>query len=197
MSGRRESDHQLVERCLAGEDAAWEELVRKYAAFVFSIARGYRLSASDADDVLQAVWSIAFKNLHTLRDHERLAMWLATTTHRECWRIGRRSKSFASEDIARHFDDVSSPPEDQSARWEQQHLVRVALEELGGRCQRLLTALFLAGDRPRYERIAEELDMPISSIGPTRSRCFRKLERLTHLKHLFHDVNIKNICVAK
>ena len=38
--------------------------------------------------------------------------------------------------------------------------------------------LFLEQGAPDYETIAEQLDMKVGSIGPTRARCFRKLEAI-------------------
>jgi RNA polymerase sigma factor (sigma-70 family) len=168
----------LIEACRAGQHEAWDELVDRYGRLIYSIPHRYRMSPADADDVFQNVFTILLRRLDTLRDETKLSSWLITTTHRECWRIGRRAASFPPEDITRFFDDLTAPPEDETIRWEQQHLVRQALEELGGRCQRLLTALFLAGEKPRYDRVAEELGMRVSSIGPTRSRCFRKLGKI-------------------
>jgi len=54
--------------------------------------------------------------------------------------------------------------------------MRRALSTLAQRDQALLT-LLVAEPRRSYEQIAEELDMPIGSIGPTRARCLERLRR--------------------
>jgi len=46
----------LVRRAGAGDAAAWDELVERYAPLVWSICRRYRLDRPDADDVGQGVW---------------------------------------------------------------------------------------------------------------------------------------------
>ena len=56
--------------------------------------------------------------------------------------------------------------------------MRQALRRLDDGCRELLTALFLDPAGPSYEAIAARLGMPVGSIGPTRARCFRKLEAL-------------------
>lgn len=129
---------------------------------------------SDADDVFQSVFLIMYQKLATLKDHQRLSAWLITTTHRECWRIGRDKKR--ALDLEQDFADVSHPGEERVEQWERQHLVRQALHELGGVCKELLSALFLSRAEEDYEKIAERLDMKVGSIGPTRARCFKKLE---------------------
>lgn len=56
--------------------------------------------------------------------------------------------------------------------------VRDALALLDERCRALVTALFLEETAPSYHEIADRLSMRIGSIGPTRARCFKKLEAL-------------------
>ena len=63
------SDAELVRRCRAGDAASWNELVERYARYVYAIAvRGFRLSEEDAEDVFQDVFTRAFLRLETLRD---------------------------------------------------------------------------------------------------------------------------------
>jgi DNA-directed RNA polymerase specialized sigma24 family protein len=52
-----------------------------------------------------------------------------------------------------------------------------AVETLNERCQRLLRVVAFE-DRPDYARLAQDLSMPIGSIGPTRNRCLAKLRAL-------------------
>lgn len=170
------TDAQLVQACLTGNQSAWDELVERYARLVYSIPRRYRLEPADADDVFQAVFLQLFRQLAALREHDRLSSWLITTAHRESWRIGRRSQH--GVDLDSIISDVGSPDPEAAVTWERQHLVRQGLAELGGRCERLLTALFLDPDHPDYERIALQLRIPVGSIGPTRARCFEKLEKI-------------------
>ena len=53
----------------------------------------------------------------------------------------------------------------------------IAVGTLNERCQRLLRIVAFE-ERPDYARIAEDLAMPIGSIGPTRQRCLAKLRAL-------------------
>lgn len=169
-------DAKLIQRCRSGDQNAWGEMVDRYGRLVYSIPRRYGLSESDSDDVFAAVWAAVFRTLGQLRDESRLSSWLITMAHRETWRVSRRKPRNAEFD--EQFADLSSPSEDQVDTWEQQHLVRRGLDELGGRCKDLLTALFLEPSGPDYGAIASRLDMPVGSIGPTRARCFKKLEKI-------------------
>jgi RNA polymerase sigma factor (sigma-70 family) len=150
--------------------------VDRYGRLVYSIPRRYGLSEADASDVMQTVFVTAFRKLETLKDHERLSAWLITTAHRESWRVGKRSSRDSQLDES--ITDLGSPDDEQLGAWERQHVVRQALEQLGGRCQELLSALFLEPAEASYDEIARRLDMKIGSIGPTRARCFKKLEAI-------------------
>ena len=67
------SDSELVARCRAGEAAAWDALVDRYARYVHAIVtRVYRLPPDDAEDVFQEVFARVFERLDTLRDANAL-----------------------------------------------------------------------------------------------------------------------------
>ncbi len=172
------SDPQLIKACQRGDQAAWNDLVDHYGRLVYSIPRRYGFSDADADEVFAGVWATVFRKLDDLRDDTRLSSWLITTTHRECWRIGKKRGTYKQLDAT--IADVSEPAADQAETWERQHQVRRALRALGGRCEELLTALFLerGGAEASYDSIAERLGMPVGSIGPTRARCFKKLQAI-------------------
>ena len=170
------SDPELIKACQRGEQAAWNQLVDQYGRLVYSIPRRYGLSEADADDVFAGVWASVYRKLETLRDDTRLSAWLITTAHRESWRVGKKRGIYQQLDGM--IPDVSEPSSEQMETWERQHLVRQALKQLGGRCEELLTAMFLEPAEPNYQAIAQRLSMPIGSIGPTRTRCFRKMQAI-------------------
>lgn len=170
------SDHELIQACLSGNEEAWKELVQRYGRLVYSIALREGLSATDADDVFQNVFVIAFKHLRSLRDHKLLAAWLIRITHRECLRLRKRDKG-ASE-ISDDLPDSDALPDDKVATWEFQHYVHVALAQMEAPCRKLMMALFLDPQKPSYQDVAKSLGIPIGSIGPTRARCFKKLEAI-------------------
>jgi len=167
---------ECIAACLRGDQRAWDEVIDRYGRLVYSIARRYGLDDSDSDDVFQSVFLILYRRLETLEDTTRLSAWLITTTHRECWRVGKRSGGHPSLD--EQIADVNAPSETQITEWEQQHLVRLGLLELGGQCEELLRALFVERGSGDYDTIAERLGMKVGSIGPTRARCFAKLKRI-------------------
>jgi RNA polymerase sigma factor (sigma-70 family) len=166
---------ELIERCRAGDQRAWATLIDRYAGLVYAIARAHRLPEDACDDVAQVVFANLARSLDGLREAQALAAWVSTTTRRECWRLGRaraRQRQVAQVLAQQGAGLEAEPPA--TVHLEDAHRVRLALEELGGRCQALLQALFGAGTAD-YQRLAEQLGMPVGSIGPTRQRCLAKL----------------------
>ena len=74
-------------------------------------------------------------------------------------------------------DDKADPLDAALLREEQERAIRMAAERLSPRCQRLLGLLMGDDDLP-YKEIAEQLSMPIGSIGPTRGRCLEHLRQI-------------------
>ncbi len=169
------TDADLVKACISGNQAAWNGMVERYGRLVYSIPRREGMGEADAEDVYQQVFAAMHRKLDSLRDASRLSAWLITTTLRECRRMRRRLTR--CEPLGDYASGEGPPPEE-IATLERQQLVRQALRRLGGSGERLLTALFSAQGRPDYPQIARDLGIPTGSIGPTRARCFRKLEKI-------------------
>jgi RNA polymerase sigma factor (sigma-70 family) len=181
------SDRELVEACLSDNSAAWEALIRRYERLIYSVPIRLGMSPEEAVDIFQSVCFILFKKLATLRDHERLYSWLITTTTRECWRAGAQKRRDSERIQSNGQNGQVSSGETLSAEQiayerrlaeEQHEVVRRAMTQLPERCRELLTMLYFLGDEPTYEDVSRSLNIPISSIGPTRGRCLAKLRRI-------------------
>ena len=134
------------------------------------------LSEPDAQDVFQNVFATLLRHLANLRDQNRISAWLITTARRESWRVGRATGRYAELDET--IADSAPAPFDNVVRWEREQSVRQAIRRLDARCRELLGVLFLEPATPDYEGVAERLGMPVGSIGPTRARCFKKLDAI-------------------
>ena len=134
-----------------------------------AIARRCRLSDADVAEVCQTTWLRLVENLDRIEQPERLGAWLATTSRRESLRIATRTRhGFGDATRCTSWPTTrpirSMPP---CLRDEQARAIRMAAERLSPRCQRLLGVL-MGDDELPYKTIAEQLSMPIGSIGPTR-----------------------------
>ena len=68
---------------------------------------------------------------------------------------------------------------------ELQFLMNEALQELNGRCEVLLRAIYFEPGEPDYRTLADRFGVSPNSIGPTRARCFEKLEGLLAKRGFF------------
>jgi RNA polymerase sigma factor (sigma-70 family) len=175
---------EIVAQARAGMNAAWETLIQRFGGLVAAIARRCRLSDADVAEVCQTTWLRLVENLDRIEQPERLSAWLATTSRRESIRIAtRRAMVSVTDSVYLVPDDDADPLDAALLREEQVRAIRMAAERLSPRCQRLLGLLMGDDDLP-YKAIAEQLSMPIGSIGPTRGRC------LDHLSLILAEVQL-------
>jgi RNA polymerase sigma factor (sigma-70 family) len=169
---------QLLHRAGNGDQKAWDELVDRYSRLVWSVARSFGLDDATAADVSQTVWLRLIEHSDRIRDPERLAGWLGTTTRREALRVIRgRRRQQPSEFVDNVADRVTPQPDELLIEDETTRTVFGAFGELSERCRQLLR-LLCAEPRLDYATVAELVGRPIGSLGPTRARCLDQLRRL-------------------
>ncbi len=164
------------DRWLSGDSAALDELVATMTPVLWQVARSYRLSQEQAEDVVQNTWLSFVRKHSSILDTAAVGAWLTLTTRREAWRVAKRS----ARDVPVEDDALESRvPTQRSAEsvvveGDRNSRIWAAVEGLPERCRRLLRVVAF-DHRPDYAGLAEELEMPIGSIGPTRGRCLGKL----------------------
>jgi RNA polymerase sigma factor (sigma-70 family) len=160
----------------AGDQAAWDALVERFSSLLWGVARGHRLDTATAADVVQTTWLKLVENLDRIREPAALPGWLSTTARRECLRVLRiddRVQPVDTDDLVTVVAEVD-PVDTGLLTNERDRWLWAAFERLGDRCRQLLRVL-MADPPPAYDAVAEALQMPIGSIGPTRGRCLNKL----------------------
>jgi RNA polymerase sigma factor (sigma-70 family) len=162
------TDEQLVERCLAGDQEAWNELVERYSRYVYAICtQGFRLQGPDAEDAFQDVFLRVYDRLGSLRDPAALRFWLAQLTRRVCLdslAAGKREEP----------SDVQPPGVDSTLEeLDEAFAVREALAELPEECQEVLDRFFCRDES--YRMIGEAMSIPAGTIASRISRCLGRL----------------------
>ena len=171
----------LVTRARHGDKQAWDAIVERYAPLIWSICRQYRLDDADAQDVGQMVWLHLVDHLDDLRDPAALPGWLATTTRRQCFRLRQASSRFKQVtgplvDADNMADTGAVEAEHELLLAERHAALREAMADLPPGYRELM-ALLTAEPPVSYAEISAKLDIPIGSIGPSRSRCLARLRR--------------------
>lgn len=172
----RELDARLVHGARDGDRASWDHLVARHSPTLWAVARGFRLDAAAAADVVQTSWLRLVEHLGSVREPERVGSWLTTTARRECLAVLRQTGRTLPTDGAEldTVDPVAEPLDAGLLRTERDAQLWAAFATMPDRCRRLLRVL-AADPPPSYEQVAAAFDMPVGSIGPTRGRCLRRL----------------------
>ena len=166
-------DRDLIRRCIEGDQEAWKQLVRRYERLIYSIALRICRDSETAADVLQQVCLELYQRLDEVRNTATLPSWIATVTRRKScdyWRSCQPAEPL--------LDDGSADSEDIFANIERQHTLERAMASLPERNRRLMQMLYMSDRDYSYQEIAQQLGMPVASIGPTRIRSLKKLRKL-------------------
>jgi len=178
-----DADGQIVERCLSGQDAAWEELVKLHTRRVYSICYRFTNSDSEAQDLTQDVFLRVFKNLKSFRSGEGLfVVWLTRLTRNLLIDHYRRTRM---ERATESIDDQGPALEETTAmmaRTEGMLAGREASEVLQAALQKLSpdlreTVILRDLEELEYREIAQVLNVPEGTVKSRLNRGRAELAR--------------------
>jgi RNA polymerase sigma factor (sigma-70 family) len=175
------SPAELVLAAGAGDARAWDELVRRFTGLLWSICRDHRLEPADAADVVQLTWLRLLERLDSLNDPARVGGWLATTCRHECLAVIRKARrTTPSSETVELRAEPDSPADADALRSDRDATLWEAFARLSDRCRTVLRALIADAEDgpPSYALVAQRLQMPVGSLGPTRARCLDRLREL-------------------
>ena len=182
---------QLIRRCLAGDAAAWEELVEQYHRRIYNICFRFAGSAADAQDLTQEVFVKMYRTLNTY-DAGRGAFvtWVTAMTRNLLVDHFRRTKQ---ERLTDSLDGTPSERDDAmplseqihdsrptpDARAETQQLGEAVHRALGRLSPDLREAVILRDLQDMdYKEIATVLKVPEGTVKSRINRGRAELARL-------------------
>jgi len=168
-----------LERARNGDRSGLDDVVRDLTPLLWQVARAQGLGSEEAADVVQTTWLELLRHLHDIRSSEAVTGWLVTATRREAWRVRDRLRRQAPDGTA-ILDSVVDPdpkPDERLLFEDRDRVLWRHFQRLSQRC-RVLLRIVAHVDRPDYSAVAEALEMPRGSIGPTRGRCLAKLREM-------------------
>jgi RNA polymerase sigma-70 factor, ECF subfamily len=71
------SDRKIIDRILVGDKHHFELLVRRYNRRMFRLVRSIIKDATEAEDVIQETYILAYLNLRSFKGNDSAASWLA------------------------------------------------------------------------------------------------------------------------
>ncbi len=181
----------LVRRCVAGDAAAWQEIVQQYHRRIYNICYRFAGSPDDASDLTQEVFIKMYRTLGTFDTTRASFMtWVTTVTRNllvDHFRKGKYDRITDSLDatagnqeegltLAEKLEDRSAGPEARVRSQEAQKLVHEALRKLS---PELREAVILRDLQDMdYKDIATVLKVPEGTVKSRINRGRTELARL-------------------
>src|SRR6187397_67607 len=104
----------LIERCLQGDQAAWELIVRQYWRKVFNVAYKFVGKHDEAEDLTQDIFLKIFKSLDTFDRRANFQTWLISVSRNLCidhYRRVRKERETIDRDVdANELSPISHEP---------------------------------------------------------------------------------------
>jgi RNA polymerase sigma factor (sigma-70 family) len=187
---RLDPDLNLVERCLNGDEAAWEDLVRGHTRRVYGLCYRFTGKDSEAQDLTQEVFLRVFRSLKSYRSGEgAFATWLARLSRNLLIDHYRRTRQDRSTDSLEAQLPMIEERAATSARPEGMLAGREASEALQSALQRLspdLREAVILRDlqEMEYREIAEVLKVPEGTVKSRLNRGRAELARVLRQQRL-------------
>jgi RNA polymerase sigma-70 factor, ECF subfamily len=177
---------ELIERCLRGDQQAWEQIVRLHRRKVFNVAYKFVGKHDEAEDLTQDIFLKIFKSLDTFDRRANFQTWLISVSRNLCidhYRSVRKERETIDRDV--DPGDLAPVSTEISPYAALEHRDRVTLlkEALSTLPETLRTAVMLRDIRElSYQEIADALHLPEgtvkSRINRGRTELARQIKRL-------------------
>jgi RNA polymerase sigma-70 factor (ECF subfamily) len=183
----------LIEQCLAGDQVAWEQIVRQNWRKVFNVAYKFVGKHDEAEDLTQDIFLKIFKALKTFDRRANFQTWIISISRNLCidhYRSVRKERQTIARDVDSSELQPATADRGPYAQAEHQDLraqLRQALETLP---VTLRTAVVLRDlQELSYQEIADRLGLP---EGTVKSRINRGRIELAHqLRRLQENQPVK------
>src|SRR5215467_14340550 len=173
--GNSDADAGLVERYLAGDMTAFDELMIRYERQIYRVCYRFVENREDAMDLAQEVFIKAFEHLATFRRESSLKTWLYRIAMNHCINhVKKHSQEFV--EVTEYTGSVHSRVQDQLEDREQREHFRRLVKLLPPKQKAILEMRI--NEQLSYEEIARISGRSISTI---KASVFFALEKLRKL----------------
>ena len=171
----------LIQRCLQGDQLAWEQIVRQYWRKVFNVAYKFVGKHDEAEDLTQDIFLKIFKSLNTFDRRANFQTWLISVSRNLCidhYRSVRKERETIDRDIdANELSPLSRDPGPVAAL-EQQDRVQLLKEAMASLPDTLRTAVLMRDIQElSYQEIADTLRLPEGTVKSRINRGRTELAR--------------------
>lgn len=171
----------LIQRCLQGDQLAWEQIVRQYWRKVFNVAYKFVGKHDAAEDLTQDIFLKIFKSLHTFDRRANFQTWLISISRNLCidhYRSVRKERETIDRDVdANELSPLSRDPGPVAAL-EQQDRVQLLRDAMASLPDTLRIAVLMRDIQElSYQEIADTLRLPEGTVKSRINRGRTELAR--------------------
>jgi RNA polymerase sigma factor (sigma-70 family) len=171
----------LIRRCLRGDQAAWDMIVRQYWRKVFNTAYKFVGRHEQAEDLTQEIFLKIYKSLDTFDRRANFQTWLISVSRNLCidhYRRVRKERQTIDHQVdASELSPVSHEPSPMAGleRRDRVSLLRQAMAKLP---DTLRTAVLMRDiQEMSYQEIADTLRLPEGTVKSRINRGRTELAR--------------------
>jgi RNA polymerase sigma-70 factor, ECF subfamily len=181
-----DSIDRVIQRCLAGDQDAWAQIVRQHWRKVFNIAYKFTGKHDEAEDLTQDVFLKIFKSLDTFDRRANFQTWLVSVSRNLCidhYRSVRKERETIDRDVDAGDLTPAAPTISPFAALEQRDRVDLLKKAMDQLPPTLRSAVLLRDIQElSYQEIADRLRLPEgtvkSRINRGRTELARQIRRL-------------------
>lgn len=167
----------IIERVLAGERNAFEELIREYQRLVNHIVYRMIPNRDDREDICQDIFIRVYQNLKDFRADSKLSTWIARIAGNRCLDyLGRKNLPVIEDDFdsaARAVSDDGISPEEATETGNLSEILEKEINSLPTAYRTVITLYHI--DDMSYAEIGDILALP---DGTVKSYLFRARKML-------------------
>src|SRR5712692_3483609 len=180
-AGPPDAIETLSQRCLNGDQAAWDRIVAQYWRKVFNVAYKFVGRHDEAEDLAQDIFLKVFKSLDTFDRRANFQTWLISVSRSLCiahYRSVRKERDTINRDVDASELSPASPDEGPVAAIEQRDRVMLLRQALAALPESLRTAVLMRDIQERsYQEIADTLRLPEGTVKSRINRGRTELAR--------------------
>ena len=170
-----------IQRCLKGDQLAWDLIVRQYWRKVFNVAYKFVGKHDEAEDLAQDIFLKLFKSLDTFDRRANFQTWLMSVSRNLCIDHYRRVRK-ERKTIDRHVDANQLSPishgQSQVDALEQRDRVALLRQALASLPETFRTAVLMRDIQElSYQEIADTLRLPEGTVKSRINRGRAELGR--------------------
>jgi RNA polymerase sigma-70 factor, ECF subfamily len=186
LSSSPDDIEALIQRCLRGDQVAWERIVRLHWRRVFNVAYKFVGKHDEAEDLTQDIFLKVFKSLNTFDRRANFQTWLISVSRNLCidhYRSVRKERQTIDRDVDANELAPAAPEAGPIAALEQRDRITLLREALAALPDSLRTAVVMRDIQElSYQDIATRLKLPEgtvkSRINRGRTELARQIRRL-------------------